>query len=439
MKTARQITLDLLIRMDTSGAYSNIILDHAFSSQEANRRDKAFAAALFYGVLERRMTLDYLIRFYSEIEFDKISIPVTEILRMGFYQLLYMNSVPDSAAVNESVLLCDYCDSGRAKGFVNAVLRNFLRDGKVINYGELKDEAKLSIEYSCPKWLIKKWKRELGEARAMKMLTSCFGRPPIYARVNTVRYSVEEVIKCLAKDGIKSVINELIDGCIELSDTKGIELSSAYKSGMFHIQDISSQICCKIAAPVFNETVVDLCAAPGGKTFTCAEIMADRGKIYSYDLYDGKVSVISNTAKRLGLTIITAEENDATKPNPNIPKADKVICDVPCSGLGVIRRKPEIKYKLMKQLETLPDTQRKIINNAAEYVKPGGTLIYSTCTVSKAENDDIVEEFLSEHTDFVPVVVPLNIKGLEDGYKRTMLPCDINGDGFFTATLRKVK
>ena len=271
------------------------------------------------------------------------------------------------------------------------------------------------------------------------MLTSCFGRPPIYARVNTVRYSVEEVIKCLAKDGIKSVINELIDGCIELSDTKGIELSSAYKSGMFHIQDISSQICCKIAAPVFNETVVDLCAAPGGKTFTCAEIMADRGKIYSYDLYDGKVSVISNTAKRLGLTIITAEENDATKPNPNIPKADKVICDVPCSGLGVIRRKPEIKYKLMKQLETLPDTQRKIINNAAEYVKPGGTLIYSTCTVSKAENDDIVEEFLSEHTDFVPVVVPLNIKGLEDGYKRTMLPCDINGDGFFTATLRKVK
>ena len=157
------------------------------------------------------------------------------------------------------------------------------------------------------------------------------------------------------------------------------------------------------------------------------------------DLYDGKVSVIANTAKRLGLTIITAAENDATKFNPDIPKADRVICDVPCSGLGVIRRKPEIKYKPMKQLETLPDTQRKIINNAAEYVKPGGTLVYSTCTVSRTENDDIVDEFLKEHSDFVPVVVPLNIKGLEDGYKRTMLPCDVNGDGFFTATLRKVK
>lgn len=208
---------------------------------------------------------------------------------------------------------------------------------------------------------------------------------------------------------------------------------------MFHIQDISSQICCRIASPMFNETVVDLCSAPGGKTFTCAEMMNNRGRIFSYDLYDGKVSVIANTAKRLGLTIITAAENDATKFNPNIPKADKVICDVPCSGLGVIRRKPEIKYKPMKQLETLPDTQRKIINNAAEYVKPGGTLIYSTCTVSKAENDDIVEEFLKTHSDFVPVVVPIAVNGLEDSYKRTMLPCDINGDGFFTATLRKVQ
>ena len=439
MKTARQITLDLLIRMDTQGAYSNIILDHAFTSSDVDKRDKAFSAALFYGVLERRMTLDYLIRYYSGIEFDKIKTAVVEILRMGFYLLLFMNSVPDSAAVNESVELCEYCRCTRAKGYVNAILRSFLRNEKQIDYGNLKDEAKLSIEYSCPKWLIKKWKNELGEQRAMQMIHSGFGRPPMYARVNTVRYSVDDVISELAKDGITAVKNMLIENCIELSATKGIEQSVAHKKGMLHIQDISSQICCKIAAPVFNETVVDLCSAPGGKTFTCAEMMNDRGRIYSYDLYDGKVSVIANTAKRLGLTIITAAENDAAKFNPDIPKADKVICDVPCSGLGVIRRKPEIKYKPMKLLETLPDTQRKIINNAAEYVKPGGTLIYSTCTVSKAENDDIVDEFLAEHCDFVPVVIPLGVKGLEESYKRTMLPCDINGDGFFTATLRKVK
>ncbi len=439
MKTARQITLDLLIRMDTQGAYSNIILDHAFTSSDADKRDKAFSAALFYGVLERRMTLDYLIRYYSGIEFDKIKIAVVEILRMGFYQLLYMNSVPESAAVNESVALCDYCNSAKAKGYVNAILRTFLRNEKQIDYGTLTGEAKLSIEYSCPKWLVKKWIRELGEQRAMQMINASFGRPPIYARVNTVRYTVEDVIAQLDADGITAGRNHLIDTCIELTNTKGIEQSTAYKKGMFHIQDISSQICCRIASPMFNETVVDLCSAPGGKTFTCAEMMNNRGRIFSYDLYDGKVSVIANTAKRLGLTIITAAENDATKFNPDIPKADKVICDVPCSGLGVIRRKPEIKYKPMKQLETLPDTQRKIINNAAEYVKPGGTLIYSTCTVSKAENDDIVEEFLKTHSDFVPVVVPIAVNGLEDSYKRTMLPCDINGDGFFTATLRKVQ
>ena len=202
---------------------------------------------------------------------------------------------------------------------------------------------------------MKKWNSELGEQRAMQMINSCFGRPPIYARVNTVRYTVDDVIGELESEGISATKNSLIDACIELANTKGIEQSSAYKKGMFHIQDISSQICCKIAAPVFNETVVDLCSAPGGKTFTCAEIMNDRGRIYSYDLYDGKVSVIANTAKRLDLTIITAAENDATKFNPGIPKADRVICDVPCSGLGVIRRKPEIKYKPMKQLETLPD------------------------------------------------------------------------------------
>lgn len=439
MKTARQIALDLLIKMDASGAYSNIILDNIFTAEQTPARDKAFATALFYGVLERRMTLDYLIRYYSSVEFDKISVAVVQILRMGFYQLLYMDSVPESAAVNEAVALMNYVGTSRAKGFVNAVLRNFIRDGKQIDYRELKDEAKLSIEYSCPKWLIKKWNSELGAEKTMAMLKASFGRPPIYARVNTVRFSVDEVIGKLQESGITARRNSLLDGCIEISNTKGIESSIAYRKGMFHIQDISSQLSCRIIAPMFNETIVDLCAAPGGKTFTCAELMGNRGKVYSYDLYDGKVDVLRNGAKRLGLDIIAASENDASKPNPAIPVADKVICDVPCSGLGVIRRKPEIKYKLKKSLEGIPEIQRRIINNAADYVKPGGTLIYSTCTVSRDENEQVVENFLAEHTDFVPIVVPVAVKGISDNYMRTMLPSDINGDGFFTATLRKVK
>ena len=439
MKNARQITLDLLIKMDMSGAYSNIILDNMFNAERTNSRDKAFVTALFYGVLERKMTLDYLIRYYSSIEFDKISVAVIQILRMGFYQLLYMNSVPESAAVNESVLLMDYAGAEKAKGFVNAILRGFIRDGKNIDYKDLQDEAKLSIMYSCPKWLIKKWNNELGEQKTLSLLKASFGRPPLYARVNSFRYSIDEVISCLAKEKIKAVKNDLIDNCIEISNSRGIESCLAFRKGMFHIQDISSQICCKIISPVFNETVVDMCSAPGGKTFTCAEIMSNRGKIYSYDLYDGKVSVIKNGAARLGLDIIRAAENDASKPNPEIPMADKVICDVPCSGLGVIRRKPEIKYKPMKSLEGISSIQLKILNNAASYVKVGGTLIYSTCTVSKVENQDVVEEFLKNHPEFVPVVVPVNVRGIEDSYMRTMLPSETGGDGFFAATLRRIK
>ncbi len=439
MKNARQITLDLLTKMDTSGSYSNIILDNMFTAEKTNARDKAFVTVLFYGVLERKMTLDYLIRYYSNVEFDKISVAVIQILRMGFYQLSYMNSVPESAAVNESVALMDYIGLDKAKGFVNAILRKFIRDGKKIDYKDLQDEAKLSIEYSCPKWLIKKWKRELGADKTLLMLKASFGRPPIYARVNSYKYSVEEVIKALANDGIKAVANKLIDNCLEITHTRGIENSSAFRKGMFHIQDISSQICCKIISPVFNETVVDLCAAPGGKTFTCAEIMANRGKVFSYDLYNGKVATIKNGAARLGLDIITASENDAANINPEIPIADKVICDVPCSGLGVIRRKPEIKYKPMKSLEGIPEIQLKILTTASHYVKKGGTLIYSTCTVSKQENEEVVEQFLKNNSDFVPIVVPVTIKGVENSYMRTMLPSDTGGDGFFTATLRRIR
>ncbi len=439
MKTARQVTLDLLISMDIKGAYSNIALDKAFTAEKLSVKDKAFAANIFYGVLERRMTLDYLIRFYSSIEFDKIAVPVVQILRMGFYQLLFMNYVPESAAVNESVRLMSYIGLEKAKGFVNAILRNFIRDGKQINYGDLEGYGKLSIEYSCPKWLIKKWDKELGEKKMLSLLQSSFGRPPLYARVNTTRYTDEQVIAGLKKDGVIAKKNPLLEHCLELTNVKSIETCSAYHKGMFHVQDISSQISCRIANPIFNETLVDICAAPGGKTFTCAEIMNNLGAVYSYDLYDGKVSLIENGALRLGLDIIKAAENDATMFNPEIPQADKVICDVPCSGLGVIRRKPEIKYKKMKSLETLPQTQAKIIDVSSRYVKPGGTLIYSTCTVSRDENENIVEQFLADHKEFVPVVMLSGVKGLEDTYMRTITPLETGGDGFFVATLRKIK
>jgi len=434
MTQSRKTVLELLCRMDRDGAYSNIILDNTFQRDKLNPRDKGFAAALFYGVLERKMTLDFLIREYSDIEFDDLECETVQILRMGFYQLLYMD-VPENAAVNESAGL----SGPGAKGFVNAVLRAFIRDGKTVNTRHLEDEAKLSIEYSCPKWLIKKWLAAFGETAALEILKSSFGRPPIYLRVNTLRFQTPDVKAALIKE--KFVVRDctLTDDCLELERTGGtsIELSDAYRKGMFHVQDISSQLACKLTRPGFNSTVIDLCAAPGGKSFTLAQLMNNRGRLISADLYGGKLALIENGAKRLGLDVITTRENDATVYNIDLPSADTVLCDVPCSGLGVIRRKPEIKYKPMSSLETLPETQRRILATAALYVKPNGTLVYSTCTLNPDENEAVVDAFQREHPEFSPYIVPVGIPGIRDDSRYNLFPHITGGDGFFIAIFRR--
>lgn len=435
MKTARQIVLELLIRMESGGAYSNILLDHTYNEEKLSQRDKAFATALFYGVIERKMTLDYIIRLYSSMEFDKIEVGVLQLLRMGLYQLLYMDSVPENAAVNETVNLA----LRSSKGFINGILRSFIRDGMNINYKDLTGVAKLSIEYSCPKWLIKRWISQYGEEATVELLKASFGRPPLFVKVNTMKCTAEQLIAELAKEKISACRNKLLDDCVEVGKISGIEGTNAYRKGLFHVQDISSQICCKIVKPVFNETVLDICAAPGGKTFSMAEAMANRGAVHSFDLYSGKVSLIESGAARLGLTIVKPAVNDATKYNENLPLADKVLCDVVCSGLGVIRRKPEIKYKQLANIQELPVVQKHILQTSSKYVKVGGTLIYSTCTLNSEENEKVVEAFLAENSNFAPVVVPVGIAGVENTYARNFMPQITGGDGFFAATLRRIK
>lgn len=435
MATARQIVFDLLIKTEEKGAYSTIVLDSALDKNALSLKDKAFAAALFYGVLERKMTLDYIIRAYSNIEYDKIDVGAVQLLRMGLYQLLYMKSVPDNAAVNETVKLAEQ----KQKGFINAILRGFLRDGLKIDYKNLEGEAKLSIEYSCPKWLVKMWLKRFGENDTMALLKSSFGRPPLYVKVNTLKCNADELISELKKDGIKARKNDLLPDCVELEKISGVESCRAYRNGLFHVQDISSQICCKLVKPVIGETILDMCAAPGGKTFSIAEAMGNKGAVHSFDLYDGKISMLREGAKRLGISIIKAEVNDASVYNENIPMADKVLCDVVCSGLGVIRRKPEIKYKSKASLEEIPAMQKKILETASRYVKVGGTLIYSTCTLNYDENEAVVEEFLVEHKDFAPIAIPLDIKNTDISYCRNFFPHKTGGDGFFAATLRRIK
>ena len=439
MADARMTAVKMLLKMEESDSYSNILLDSVLSEAELSDRDKAFAAALFYGVTERRMLLDYVIEQNSNIPFQKLDKAAVAILRVGLFQLLFMANVPESAAVNESVKLCKKLKLFSAQGFVNGMLRNFVRNGKKISYLGLEREERLSIEYSCPKWLVEKWIEEYDVERTLRALRVSVGKPPVYARVNTIKTSTDKLLERLEKEKIAARKYAGLDDCIVLEKTGDIEKSKAFKEGLFHVQDISSQLCCLTLRPVVNETVIDMCAAPGGKSFTMAELMGNNGKLYSLDLHDMRVGLIEDGAERLGIRIITAKQGDATRYNTELPQADRVLCDVPCSGLGVIRRKPEIKYKDPKEFEDLPAIQRRILETASKYVKVGGTLVYSTCTLSKAENDDVVEAFAAVHPEFSPIVQHVPWAGAENSYKRTYFPDENGGDGFFTASFRRIK
>lgn len=439
MADPRLTVVKMLMKMDSSEAYSNLLLDHVFSESDLSERDKAFAAALFYGVLERRLTLDYIIEKNSKIPFAKLDLAAVVILRTGLYQLLYMDSVPESAAVNESVKLCKKLKCFSAQGFVNGMLRSFIRGGKKISYLGLEPEKRLSVEYSCPQWLTEKLVREYGTDFAVRALKASVGKPPVYARVNTLKTTTEKLLAELSKHRIKAAAYPGLDNCIKLEKSGDIEKCAPFRQGLFHVQDISSQLCCLTLRPVVNETVLDVCAAPGGKSFTLAELMGNNGRLYSMDLHDMRVGLIEDGAARLGIKMITAMQNDASKFNGELPQADRVLCDVPCSGLGVIRRKPEIKFKSAEDFEGLPEIQSQILETSARYVKPGGTLVYSTCTLSRAENDEVAGRFAAAHPEFLPIVQPVPYAGAAGEPMRTYCPDENGGDGFFTASFRRVK
>ena len=441
MADPRLTVVKMLMKMESSEAYSNLLLDHAFNEAELSDRDKAFAAALFYGVLERRLTLDHVIRTNSKIAFEKLDKAAVQILRTGLYQLLYMPSVPESAAVNESVKMCKKLKCFSAQGFVNGMLRSFIRSGKKISYLGISPEKRLSVEYSCPEWLTEKFISEYGMDFAVRALKASVGKPPVYARVNVLRTTTDKVIAELSKHRIKAAPYPGLVNCIRLEKAGDIEKCAPFRQGLFHVQDISSQLCCLTLRPVVNETVLDVCAAPGGKSFTLAELMGNNGKLYSMDLHDMRVGLIEDGAARLGIKIITAMQNDASKFNGALPQADRVLCDVPCSGFGVIRRKPEIKYKPPEEFAGLPEIQYQILETSARYVKSGGTLVYSTCSMLKDENERQIARFLKDHPEFeidaLPDTVPSALRAHYGENGLQLLPCRDGVEGFFVARMKR--
>ena len=430
----RKTAVKLLCRIEEGNAYSNLLLDEHFRKSRMDARDKSFCTALFYGTLERRLTLDLIIEKYIVRRGDKLSAEVRNILRTSIFQLLYMDSVPDSAAVNEAVKLASKNRNPAVKGFVNGVLRAFIRDEKRIPEPEGLAE-KLSAAYSCPLPLVEKWIKELGEKNTAALLADSLGRPPVTVRVNTTKVTPEEFAELVKDEGFTVKRNAYIPEALEILGG-AVETSKAYADGLMHVQDVSCMLCCKALEVDGHYTVLDMCAAPGGKTFTLAEMMNGEGKLIAFDLHKNRVKLITEGAKRLGLTNVTAEVNDAKVFREDIPQADRVLCDVPCSGLGVIRRKPEIKYKNLTDFDKLPMVQGNILDTCSRYVKQNGILVYSTCTISEAENTAVVNGFLKLHSDFE--LVPLWNEGRFAGESMlTVLPAYFGSDGFFIAKMKR--
>ncbi len=434
MKTARQVTAEALLQVE-KGGYSNLVLDSCLQKNESSPQDSAFASALFYGVLERRLTLDYCIAAYSKIPPEKLSPAVRELLRMAIYQILYMDSVPETAAVNESVALTRKMGVSSASGFVNGVLRSFLRAGGKVPNGTGSNRERLSIRYSCPLWLVTLLADSYGTEQTEHFLQAALGRPPIYARANTVKTTPQALCEQLGKEGALAQIDPVAAGGIIFENLAAVEKLDSFQQGFFHVQDRSSQLCALALNAKPGMRVADICSAPGGKTFTVAQQMQNSGELLAMDLHQKRANLVQQGAKRLGLSIVKAQQNDGSQHNPELGDFDRILCDVPCSGLGVIRRKPELKYHDPKTFQNLPEIQYKILENSSKYCKIGGRLVYSTCTLNPAENLQVVQMFLREHPEYEPEDFPAGL-GIS-GWHKTFLGTDPDSDGFFMAGMRK--
>lgn len=437
MKTARQIAFDTLFKVFANSAYSNLALDKELAASKIDSRDRAFVSKLVYGVIERKLTLDFAISKYLKKPLKKLDCEIVIILEIGFYQLLYMDSVPNSAAVSETVSLCGYVRKVSAKGFVNAIMRSFLRDDLQLD----GIENNPSIKYSCPQPLIDLWTEQYGQETAEALARESISEAPLSVRVNTLKTDSATLLAAFQKRGINAKQHELLENCILLYSPGDITALKEFEQGLFHVQDISSQLCVEALAPKKGERVLDLCSAPGSKAFTAAELMKDSGEIVAFDIHKHKIPLIQKGAARLGITSIKADIGNALSYSPEIGVADCVLCDVPCSGLGIIRRKPEIKYKDISSFDELPETQLAILTNGSRYLRKGGRLLYSTCTTNKKENQEVIERFLKANNFFKPLQLPPildKIKGSSD-FAVTLLP-NINGcDGFFFALLEKTE
>lgn len=422
MKTTKKITprsaaLDSLIAVERDGRYTNLEINSSLEKSGLSDADRGLYTRLVYGVTERRLTLDHIIAQYSAKAPEDLDSDVLTALRLGIYQLVYMDRIPDHAAVGETAGLV----SGSKTGYVNAVLRSFLRAGKKYRLPDESDRVKyLSVKHSVPCELIEIIATSVPDGELDELLEAMNREPKTALRVNTLKISPAEAAELVGGE-----ISDKV-GDIVTADSFGERERDGVEKGLWFVQDTASRLTTVTLDARPGELIIDTCACPGGKSFSAAIDMKNEGKLYSFDLHKNKLTLVEKGAERLGIGIISTEARDARKPKDELcGKADRVLCDAPCSGLGVLAKKPDIRYKDPESIVRLPEIQLDVLNGAAVYVKDGGTLVYSTCTLNCAENEEIAGKFLSAHPEFELVSM------------RTYLPHRDGCDGFFCAKMRK--
>ena len=428
---ARNIALKSLYEINIKQAYSNIVLDKFINEnrEKLSNLDINFISELVYGVVTWKLTLEYIIQKYSKTKIKKMSDWVKNILYLGSYQILFLDKVPKSAAVNESVNLCKKYNF-KSVGLVNAILRKIEKN----DYKEISNITnsitRISLKYSMPEWIVKKFCDEYGEEETANICQNLNLRPNISVRINRLKGKVE-----LGEKGI-------LEDFRTITGTKNITKTKEYIEGNITIQDEAAGLSSFVLAPKEGEMVLDACSAPGGKTTYLAELMHNKGKIVAWDIYEERLKQVEQNAKRLGIDIIQTEVHDATKLKEEyVEKFDKILLDVPCLGLGVIRRKPDIKWNRQEEdIKEISDIQFNILKTCSKYLKKNGTLVYSTCSMLKEENDAIIEKFIKEEnfeTVNIEEQIPNEFSKITTNNMVQFLPSQ-NHDGFFITMLKKI-
>lgn len=442
MITARELSIKILNKILKGNGYSNIVLNSELNKCKFNTKDRALVTEIVYGTLKHKYTIDRILKHYVRGKIEKLDYSILNNLRVAIYQLRFLDKIPEFATVNEAVKIAKKHNSIPASKLVNGVLRNYLRlNSTTVYYNKSNILDRLCFEYSFDEWLVNLFVKQYGSIQAEKILKGLNETPALTVRVNTLKTDFENAFNQLQEEGynIEKGIN--CDQAIRIIRGSNIENNELFKKGHITVQDESAMLVAPLMDLDLNLTVLDLCSAPGGKSTHISEIMKNTGKVMAYDIHDNKLKLVNNNKNRLGISNLTTGIHNAEELNENlVNKIDRVLIDVPCSGLGIIRKKPEIKWSITREkISNIISVQRNIMKNAAQYLKKNGILLYSTCTLNKEENEKNIKWFLNNFSNFTLEKIDIgnsnNIIYDKQGFA-TILPNKYM-DGFFIAKLKK--